>query len=387
MRRGDFPLAVVEPDTHERARLTRLLKESLDPVGFASLVTLEEKLDLDMATVVVAGPSFADELGLKEIAELTSRHPGAAVGLVVSEGSFSVLRGAMRAGVRDVVRSPKSGGELASWVDELATGLDVSRSRPPAEEGDGREPGRLTTVFSTKGGAGRSVVAVNLAVLLAQESDRPVALVDADVQFGDVAIMLGLAPERTLVDAIRVVRRIDRTSIGDLLVQFDPGGLLVLPAPVEPAFADQVVASDVVRIVNVLQEVCAHVVIDTPAQFNDIVLALLERSDDILLVAGTDVPNVKSAKLVVQTLRALDIPIERVTPVLNRPRPREGIDAPALRRVLGADVAATIRSDEAVPRSVNAGAPVVLHAPRSGAARDLRQLARLLTQRPSAASR
>ncbi|HVL05338.1 MAG TPA: P-loop NTPase [Acidimicrobiales bacterium] len=373
-------VAVVESDTHERARLMRLLKETLDPVGFSSLAGLEEKLDLRVPAVVLAGPSFGDDTGLKEIGELTARYPAAAVGMVVDTGSFTILREAMRAGVRDVIRSPRSPEELVAWVAEVASTLELRRRDTATTAGAGRAGGRLTTVFSTKGGAGRSVVAVNLAVLLAQELDGRVAIVDADLQFGDVAIMLGLAPERTVMDAVRVVRRLDPETIGDLLLRHEPTGLLVLPAPVEPAFADQVSATDMLRIVSILQEVCAHVIIDTPAQFTDVVLALLDHSDDILLVTGSDLPNVKSAKLVVQTLRALDIPMEHVTPVLNRPRPKEGIDAPSVGRALAAEVGFTIRADEAVPTSVNAGVPVVIHAARSAASRDIRRLSqRFLT--------
>ena len=99
-------------------------------------------------------------------------------------------------------------------------------------------------------GSGKSVIASNLAVLLAQRSEKPVVLVDADLQFGDVAVMLKLTPQHTIVDAVSSLDRMDATMLRELLVEHQPEGLLVLPAPLEPAFADQIGASEMVRIVE-----------------------------------------------------------------------------------------------------------------------------------------
>src|SRR4030095_7365244 len=101
-----------------------------------------------------------------------------------------------------------------------------------ADAGAG-ELGKVLTVFSTKGGAGKSVVASNLAVLLARRTDRPVVLVDADLQFGDVAVMLQLPPPHTVVDAVAAMQRLDAQLLQSLLVRHEPSGLWVLPAPLE----------------------------------------------------------------------------------------------------------------------------------------------------------
>src|SRR5207245_4874564 len=128
------------------------------------------------------------------------------------------------------------------------------RPRGPAgPEPSEAEEARVITVFSTKGGAGKSVIASNLAVLLARNAPGPVVLVDADLQFGDLAVMLKLTPQHTIVDAVGSINRLDTQLMQSLLVRHDPSGLLVLPAPVEPAFADQVSGADMVRIVNILR--------------------------------------------------------------------------------------------------------------------------------------
>ena len=229
---------------------------------------------------------------------------------MVEELSTDVLQRALRAGVKDVLagagrgRRARAGGRAASAASLAPAAPDGARRAAGAGG-----YGRLITVFSTKGGAGKSVIAINLAVILARRSDRPVVLVDADLQFGDVAVMLKLAPQHTIVDAVSAIDRLDGPLLQSLLARHDPSGLLVLPAPLEPAFADQIGASQMVRIIEMLRQISAFVIVDTPAYFNDVVLGLIEVSDDVLLVAGMDIPNIKNVKIGLQTLRLLNTPM------------------------------------------------------------------------------
>ncbi len=232
-------------------------------------------------------------------------------------------------------------------------------------------------VFSTKGGSGKSVIASNLAVLLAERSEKPVVLVDADLQFGDVAVMLKLAPQHTIVDAVSALERLDAQLLGQLLTEHGSEGLLVLPAPLEPAFADQIGADEMVRIVEMLRDFAGYVVIDTPAYFNDVVLGLIEVSDDVLLVAGMDIPNIKNVKIGLQTLRLLNTPMEKLRLILNRSNSKVRLDVSEVERTLGVQADALIPSDVVVPQSVNRGEPVVSVAPKSNVSKAFEQLADL----------
>jgi pilus assembly protein CpaE len=232
-------------------------------------------------------------------------------------------------------------------------------------------------VFSTKGGAGKSVVATNLAVTLARRAPRPVVLVDADLQFGDIAVMLKLSPQHTVVDAVSALDRLDMPLLQSLLIDHPGSGLKVLPAPLEPAFADQIGAPEMVRIVEMLRTFCSYVIIDTPAYFNDVVLGLIEISDDVLLVAGMDIPNIKNVKIGLQTLRLLNTPMEKLRLVLNRANSKVKLDVGEVERTLGIQAQSLIPSDVVVPQAVNKGEPVVLSAPRSGVTQSINQLADL----------
>jgi pilus assembly protein CpaE len=241
--------------------------------------------------------------------------------------------------------------------------------------GDDSELGRVTTVFSTKGGSGKSVIAVNLAVVLAERSDGPVVLVDADLQFGDVAVMMKLAPSHTVVDAVSNIERLDASLLESLLAKHEASGLRVLPAPLEPAFADQIGASDMVKIIEILRRFCSHIVIDTPAYFNDVVLGIVEVSDDVLLVAGMDIPNIKNVKIGLQTLRLLNTPMEKLRLILNRANSKVKLDIGGVERTLQISAESLVPSDVVVPQSVNKGVPFVISHPKSGVAKSIRLLA------------
>ena len=391
MVRGDasgpeFSVAIVEADNRQRGQLARLVRDALDVDAFPSMSAFEERIDGTPA-IVVFGPTYGDEPGLRDIQLLLQGHGEVASILVARELTTDLMRQALRAGVRDVVTASAEPTELLAAVERVADTLGGAVVPTARREGD--ERGRLVTVMSTKGGAGKTVVATNLAVLLAEATSKPVALVDADLQFGDVALMLGLAPASTVVDVLSVVRRLDAVTLQELVLRHEPSGLLVLPAPLEPAFADQITAADLVRIVNVLRSFCQFVIVDTPSWFTDAVLAMLEECDDILLIGALELPNIKNAKLALQTLRVLNIPTSKVRLVLNRANSKAKLDLGEVERALQLKVQAPIASDVAVPRSVNEGKPVVLAAPKSDAARSLRDLSQLFlapAPRRSAAS-
>lgn len=371
-----LPVAVVDTDQSVRNRLAMQLGEQA--VAFETIPDLEARLP-SSPVIVVFGPSCTDPSGMEALERLLRSRPDVGAILVAEELTTDLFQRAMRIGVRDVLSAPVETAQLTDGVRRVAAGISQTLAARgsvtgPELEQTG-EAGQVITVFSTKGGAGKSVVACNLAVSLARKSDRPVVLVDADLQFGDCAVMLKLAPQRTVVDAVNSIDTLDASMLVGMLVKHDPSGLLVLPAPLEPAFADQITAEYMTTIVDLLRSVAAYVIIDTPAYFNDIVLTLIDMSDDVLLVAGMDVPNIKNVKIGLQTLRMLNTPMSKLHLVLNRANAKVKLDVAEVERTLQVRADSQVPSDVAVPQSVNKGIPVVLDAPKSGVAKSLEALA------------
>ena len=371
-------LVVVDSDVVTRSRLVAQLGDNV--ATFGTVDELAPYLNGE-PVVLVLGPSCATDgsIGVAERLLQSRREVGAI--LVAEELTTALLQQALRSGVKDVLASPTDAVQLSEAISRVAQGLVSGTSAPlvePLFDDDG-ELGHVITVFSTKGGSGKSMIATNLGVALAMRSEKPVCLVDADLQFGDIAVMLKLSPQHTIVDAVSSIDRLDASLLMNLLITHEPSGLLILPAPLEPAFADQIGSAEMVRIVEVLRRFCSYVVVDTPAYFNDVVLGMIEISDDVLLVAGMDIPNIKNVKIGLQTLRLLNTPMEKLRLVLNRANSKVKLDVSEVERTLQVSADCLIPSDVIVPQSVNRGVPVVMSAPRSGVAKAIQEMADLFS--------
>ena len=372
-------VAVVDDDPKLRTRLAMQLGESARPAAFASLNAVEEKVSPGTPLILVIGPSFSSVEAINDASRLGRARSKTAVVLVVEDLTTELLQHAMRAGITDVVPIAEA-AQLVEAVDRATEALHVVV--PPqvaavSPQAPRAARGRIVTVFSTKGGAGKSFVATNLGAILARRNDKPVVIIDADLQFGDVAVMLGMAPSHTIIDAVNQIDRLDESLVKSLLIKHEPSGLFVLAAPVEPAFADSVSLPHMTKILEVLSSFCSHVIIDTPASFNDIVLGVLEQADDIVLMAGMDIPHIKNTKIGLQTLRLLHIPAAKVKLTLNRANSKVRLDIADVERTLQMKADSLLPSDIAVPQSINKGVPIVLDNPKSGVSRNLERLADL----------
>jgi pilus assembly protein CpaE len=239
----------------------------------------------------------------------------------------------------------------------------------------------VITVMAGKGGSGKTITATNLAAALTERlgEDR-VVIVDADLQFGDVALMLQIDPTRTIVDAAAIIDELTEPRLDAILLRHD-SGLRVMPAPLVPAGADKIGPKDVVRVVEMLRGMYSFVVVDTAPIFDDGLITLLEHSDDVLLVVDMDLPSVKNAKIALDTLRAIGFDTGKVHLTVNRANSKARLDLAELERALGEKVAASIPSDRLIPQSVNEGVPAVTFSPRSRVAKAFYTLAELFLPR------
>jgi len=374
-------ISVVDSDEVVRFVLTeRMLEIGGQVVGYESLTDFSDHADPATPGVVIFGPSDKPDEVIAQVAGLIGFRPGCGAIMVVYELTAEVLQAALRAGVDDVVAVTAEDSELLDSVSRAAARVKVRRPStivpppPPAPSPPGPK-GRVISVFCSKGGTGKSVVAINVAVALAKRTIQPVVLVDADLQFGDVALMLQLAPIHTIAEAVQAGDRLDGTMLENLLLRHEASGLLVLAAPTEPSSADRIGRADLARVINVLRERCAYIVVDTSANFAEITLAALEAADDILVLAGLDVMSLKSARVGMQTMRALDIPFSSVKFVLNRANTRVGLSEADAERAVQLKVDAALPSDILVAESVNRGVPVVISSPRSKFAKSIDELA------------
>ena len=276
-----------------------------------------------------------------------------------------MVRSAFRAGVDDVVAVSADDSEVLGAIfrsmSRVGAQLDaVQRPATVAPQPASTSVGRVVTVFGTKGGMGKSVVAVNLAVALARQMTEPVVLVDASLQFGDVAIMLQLPPEHTITEAVLAGDRLDGGLLEGILLRHKPSGLLVLAAPPDPMSADQIGRPDLLNILTVLRERFAFVVVDTSPRIEDSTLVALQAADDILMLTNLDVMSLKNGRLGLQTLHGLGIQRAKVKLILNRANTQGGLTRADAERAIKMKVATALPSEPLVAESVNRGVPMML---------------------------
>jgi pilus assembly protein CpaE len=245
---------------------------------------------------------------------------------------------------------------------QLAT---VRGSGSPASLRTSTAEGRVVTVFSPKGGVGKTVIATALATQIARKASRRVLLVDLDLQFGDVAIMMGTEPEKTIYDLVMTTGELDPEKLAGYIVSH-PSGVDVVPAPVRPEDAELVAEDRVGRLLDVAKESYDAIIVDTPAFFQATTLATLDRTDRLLLVASLDIPSVKNVKLTLQTLNLLHYPKDRIHLVINRGTTRAELDRKEVEKALDLKAAFDLPADREVGVAVNRGVPVPMSAPRSG---------------------
>jgi pilus assembly protein CpaE len=244
---------------------------------------------------------------------------------------------------------------------------------------------KVITVFSSKGGCGKSFVSSNLAVLLASRTGAEIAMVDLDLQFGDLAIMLQLFPARTIYDAAQNLERLDAQALRGYLTPHR-SKVFLLAAPLEPGLSETISAEAVKVILQMLKSVFRYVVVDSPPSFTDHVLGALDESDECVLITSMDVPSIKNLKLSLQTLELLGFGRNRIRLILNRADSKVGLRVQEVEKTLGTTVDVAIPSSREVPLSINRGTPLVIDDPKSPVVASLVKLVDAVIGSPPAAS-
>ena len=315
-------------------------------------------------------------------AELAAIREQTAVPVIVlaSGAPSTLLEEALEADVSDVLLLP----QLTDNVVFAIRKASHAGRKLAAQGGHGRH-GKIVTVFAPKGGTGKTSIATNLAASLAKHSGKRTLLLDLDLQFGDAAIMLGIEPEKTIYDLVVAPGELDSEKLAGYITRH-PCGLEILPAPLRPEDAELVTEAKLARLLDVASHSYDVIVVDTSPFFHGPMLATLDRTQDLLLVCGMDVPTVKNVRLGLQTLDLLSFPPDRISVVLNRANSNVGIKQSEIESALSTKVRFELPSDRAVPVGVNRGNPVVLSDPGADFARAMRKVAKETCAAPEVAS-
>ena len=385
-------VCVVEEDPILLHRMARALPRPFNTHEFPGLDQVgAARFPGESVLVLVLGASQTDDVVLDKVGSLLRARPGTGAVLVLAQPSAEVLRAALRSGIDDAIETYDLERQLPQAVTELVQRLENDLAAAAAEAARraapvGGKKGWVTTVFSPKGGVGKSVVSVNLATALAKRTGKPTVIFDLDLQFGDVAVMLRLNPVHTVVDAISAGSLLDKSLLQSFLVRHEKSNVWALAAPTAPSEAEQVDPAGMLRLLGLLQEMFENVIIDSPPHLSDVVLQAVAESNSVVFVVALDVPSVKNARLGLQAFDLLQFPTEKVMLVINRADSKVHLSLGDIERALEKKVDLALPSEAVVPRSVNQGVPALLEYPRSRFSAQIQQLADMVLARTAAAA-
>ena len=360
----------------------RLIEQALEGDASLEVAGYAEHLDdwrqfLEQPGDVVIVGCYGHDDGVAAMVDHAVKHRPDRPVVVMSEASPNgFLRQAFEAGADDVITLPQSPEQVAFTLQKV-----IARRKGLAMPGKAAAP--IIAVLGPKGGTGKTLVATNLAVALAQR-DANVVLVDLDLQFGDIGLALGLSPERTMYDLMKAGPPFDHEKLDRHLIRHS-SGVKVLIAPTRPDQASAVSIDFLRDVYASLRTMCDAVIVDTPPGFTPEVIATIDVSGEVCMVGMLDSLSLKNTKLGLETLDLMGYDTDRVSLVLNRADSRVGITPDDVSTIVGRKPDVFIPSDREIPRSINEGTPIVAAKQQSGAAKAFRGLADRYAKTPVSA--
>src|SRR5215211_1694345 len=384
-------------ETRENVRKLLQFESDVDVVGTArtgkEAIQLSQELNPD---VVLMDINMPDMDGISATEAIRAKQPAVQVIILSVQGDQNYMRRAMLAGARDFLTKPPMGDELISAVRRAGSMAQTERSKvaqvhlPPVSTATGvfagysAPRGKVITVYSPKGGTGCTTIAVNLALTLHNEDTR-VALVDGNLQFGDVAVFLNEQGKNTIVDLAPSAEELDPEIVEDVMLKHAASGLHVLAAPSRPEYAEKVSSGQFVKVLEYLRQMYAYVIVDTSSFLTDATLSAIDISDLIVLVTTQDIPSIKNCRLFLDLLQTLGLERDRILFVMNRYDKRINITPDRVTENLKQEVVSVIPLDEATAtKAVNRGVPFVLESKNQPAARGVFSLAENVRARVAA---
>jgi len=344
-------------------------------VGFVrgveeSWATLQDT-PTDLFVIVCQGYS---ERALSLIGGTAREHPGLPVVVLSQSSPDGFLSRLFEVGADDVVRLPESPERVRFALEKV-----VARRHAAVVASGSTSLGAMVCILGPKGGTGKTVTSANVGAALATAGKR-VAVIDLDLQFGDVALCMGVRPETTIYDLATSPGSLDAEKLEAYLVPHESGAR-VLVAPTRPDQAVLINVEFLREIYSILRSISDFVVVDSAPGFTPEVISAIDASTHAVMLGMLDTLSLKNTRLGLETLELMGYDSERILLALNRADSRVGISDDDVMRIVGRRPEIRIPSDVEVTRSVNDGTPIVLSKPKSEAAQSFARLAEALVAR------
>lgn len=343
-----------------------------DSAGGAQALDKIENTSPDIVIMTIG----AGDLDVLNIAERVILHrPRTFVILLADHMDADLLQKAISIGAHNVTEFPDSPKNFAEYIKSVYN-TETTRINSLTDKQNISWMSRVITVFGSKGGLGKTTIATNLAVKLA-ESRKKVALIDLDLQFGDIHIFMDIEPKETISELVQEVYIPNIDSVRSYMV-VHPSGVHVLCAPKSPEYAEVVSPEKIQSLLSLLRSYYDFVIVDTPPTFNEVTITAIESASTILFVTGLDISILKNSKLSLSLLESLQQK-DKVKVLINRAVEINSITLDDVQRIIGCPIWAKLPSDYNVAvTALNRGVPFVIGAPNTKLSQSLSDVARLL---------
>ena len=337
----------------------------------------------DADVLVVACGSYSEDAGVL-IREAVEEQPGRPVVLVTQGAPNGYVDHAFMAGAADIVVLPQPCDvDLARALSHQVR-FTLGKVVAARAGGGSAGEGKMVVLIGPKGGSGKTLTATNLAAALAV-SGRSVVVVDLDLQFGDVGLALGLAPDTTIYDLLTSGGSMDAEKLDAFLVKHASGARALL-APRRPDQAGRITVDFLREVYVLLRATHDVIIVDTPPAFTPEVIAAVDASTDVCMVGMLDALSLKNTRLGLETLELMGYAKSDIRFLLNRADSQVGISLDDVEAIVGCAPDVLVPSDRAITRSVNEGMPIALKSPGSDAGKAFHGLATLIAGEPKGAA-
>jgi pilus assembly protein CpaE len=379
---GKIKVLIVDdvPATLDNLKKLLSFEPDIEVVGCArSAQQAFEQLNEVDPNIVLMDINMPEIDGIKATQIITEQRPFLPVVIMSVQGERDYIRRAMQAGAREYLVKPFTGEELVAslrrtYESELRKAKSIEEDKGIVYDARGDRNAHVVSVISPKGGVGRTLLSINLAAAIAVSEKAKTCLVDLDLQFGDIAVLLNVDGRKNISDLIEV-DEISSEIISKVLAPIYD--VEVLCAPLSPELADLITVTHLRAIFKELSRMFEYIVIDTSANFGDPTLEAIDHSDQIILLTDLGLPAVKDVKLTLKVLGSLGYPLSNVLLVVNRSDAKASISIDNLEKMLGFKVAEQIPSNgNLVLDSYAKGIPFVLDNPNAEISRRMFALAK-----------
>jgi pilus assembly protein CpaE len=326
-----------------------------------------------VALFVIVEMKLSDKVNILAFVEsVKKKYPLTAVFITCDQKDSDIILEAMRAGADDYLLRPINKVELARAIEKVTMQVLVRRSPPAALAAEGK----IIAVLGSKDGYGKTTVAVNLAAVMARNKERPVMIVDLDLQGGDVSTFLNIKPNYTIADVARNVNRIDANYVKGAMSRHE-SGIYVLAEPKDVADVEEITAPKIKAVLHLLKEMGGYVFVDGGYSFDERFLTVMDVADMILLVGVLTLPAIRNIQKSLQVFRELGYEKNKVRLIINRSGANEDIKAENAQNTLQYPISWLIPNEyQNVVTSINRGIPLVTLVPSSNITKSMENIAK-----------